>query len=109
LIENKVVYIDIDDYGSTTYNRMVGVAYLRYNSTHLLNVNKELLDKGYAIVWDYSDNEFNPSTWTEYAYYPASTENILQLLTNNTFRFLLESLIIILAAIGIISLVRALF
>jgi len=109
LIENKIVYIDIDDYGSTTYDRMVGVAYSRYNSTHLLNVNKELLNKGYAIIWDYSNNEFNPSTWTEFAYYPTSTENILQLLTNNIFRLLLKSLIIIFTVIGIISLVRALF
>jgi len=109
LIENKVVYIDIDDYGSTSYDRMVGVAYLRYNSTHLLNVNKELLDKGYAIIWDYTDNEFNPSTWTEFTYYPADTENVLQTLTSNTFRLLLEILIIIFAVIGLISLARALF
>jgi hypothetical protein len=109
LIENKLVYLDVDDYGSTTYDRLVCVAYFRYNSTHLLNVNKELLNKGYAIVWDYANNEFNPSVWTEFAYYPTNIENILQLITNNQFRLLLESLAIILTIIIIISILRVLF
>jgi len=109
LIENKLVYLDVDDYSSTTYYREVCVAYLRYNSTHLLNVNKDLLNKGYAIMWDYPNNEFNPSVWTEFAYYPINIENILQLITNNQFRLLLESLAIILSIIIIISILRILF
>ena len=42
LILNETVYLDIDDLGSPRdpYNRIIAVVYKRYNSTHLLNVNK---------------------------------------------------------------------
>jgi endonuclease YncB( thermonuclease family) len=43
------------------YNRLVAVAYVEYNSTHLMNVNKWLLVNGYAKTYDYP-NEFNPPT-----------------------------------------------
>jgi hypothetical protein len=94
LIEKKLVYLDIDDYGSTTYGRIVCVVYFRFNSTHLLNVNKELLNMGYAEIWDHTNNEFNPYVWTEFIYYPNNIENILLLITNDRFRLLLEGLII---------------
>jgi micrococcal nuclease len=47
------------------YNRLVAVAYVEYNSTHLMNVNKWLLVNGYAKTADYP-NEFNPSNWNLY-------------------------------------------
>lgn len=69
LINGNLVYIDIDDiYGTDVYNRTVAVAYVRYNSTHLLNVNKDLLVQGFATIWNF-DNEFDPYNWSWYVYY----------------------------------------
>ena len=63
LIYGKLVYLDIDDiYGTDFYGRLVGVVYVRYNSTHCLNVNKAMLMSGYAVIDNY-DNEFNPYSW----------------------------------------------
>ncbi len=57
------LYLDVDDiYVIDRYNRIVAVVYVRYNSTHLLNINKWLIDNKYATVWDFQDNEFNPYT-----------------------------------------------
>ena len=79
LILNRVVYLDIDDiYGTDPYGRIVAVVYVRYNSTHLLNVNKWLLDNGYAVIADYP-NEFNPYLWRLYVRYPIEEPP-----TNNT-------------------------
>jgi len=36
----------------------------------VLNVNKAMVDRGGAVVSDFTNNEFNPSTWTTYTYYP---------------------------------------
>jgi len=67
LILNKKVYLDVDDlYVMDKYNRLVCVVYVDYNSTHVLNVNKWLIENGYAQITDYS-NEFNPNTWTLYS------------------------------------------
>jgi len=64
------VYLDVDDlYVMDKYNRIVAVAYLRYNSTHVLNVNKWLLDNGYAVIDNYP-NEFSPYTWSLFEYLP---------------------------------------
>lgn len=64
------VYLDVDDlYVIDRYNRVVAVVYLRYNSTHAVNVNKWLIDNGYASVSDHR-NEFNPYTWEIYVYLP---------------------------------------
>jgi len=66
------VYLDVDDYGvMDRYNRLVCVVYVRYNSSHLLNVNLALLIEGLAVISDY-DNEFNPYAWTLYVYYPTT-------------------------------------
>jgi endonuclease YncB( thermonuclease family) len=74
LILGKTVYLDVDDlYIIDKYNRVVAVAYIRYNDTHLLNVNKWLVDNGYARVVDYP-NEFKPLTWTLYVYFPRENE-----------------------------------
>ncbi len=69
LIYNKNVFLDIDDkYRTDIYDRIVAVAYVRYNSTHLLNINKDLLDRSLAVIMNY-DNEFEPSSWSLYVYY----------------------------------------
>jgi endonuclease YncB( thermonuclease family) len=70
LILNKRVYLDVDDVEvMDRYYRLVCVVYLRYNSTHLLNVNKWLLENRYAEVMDYP-NEFSPGTWALHVQYP---------------------------------------
>ncbi|MEM2793304.1 MAG: thermonuclease family protein [Candidatus Methanomethylicia archaeon] len=70
LILDKMVYLDIDDkYVKDKYGRYVCVVYVRYNETHLLNVNLFLAINGYAIIVNY-DNEFNPYTWRLHVYYP---------------------------------------
>lgn len=67
LLEGKTVYLDIDDITRTDpYDRLVCVVYFDYNSTHYMNVNKALLEYGYAVEWDFSNNEFSPSTWSLY-------------------------------------------
>lgn len=64
------VYLDVDDlYLVDRYNRLIAVAYLRFNETHVLNVNRWLIDNGYATASDYR-NEFNPYTWALYSYVP---------------------------------------
>ncbi|MCJ7634024.1 thermonuclease family protein [Candidatus Bathyarchaeota archaeon] len=67
LASNKTVYLDIDDISRTDpYGRLVCVAYVDYNSTHVMNINKALLTEGVVTLFDHSNNEFNPSTWTLY-------------------------------------------
>ena len=66
LVLNKKVYLDVDDlYVMDKYNRLICVVFIDYNSTHVLNVNKWLIENGYAQTTDYS-NEFDPDTWTLY-------------------------------------------
>lgn len=91
LVLNAVVYLDVDDLEvMDRYNRLVCVAYVRYNSTHLLNVNRWLLDNNYAEAVDYP-NEFKPEAWSLYVYYPSSSlpdnynlllQNYLRLMTD---------------------------
>ena len=71
LVGNAFVYIDMDD-EKDPYDRFVCVVYVRLNSTHLLNVNKALLNKGVAKISNYL-NEFNPSSWNLYIYSPTSS------------------------------------
>ena len=69
LIYDELVYLDIDDiYGTGPYGRWIGIVYVRYNSTHVLNVNYALVVGGYAIIDDYN-NEFNPYNWKLYYYH----------------------------------------
>ncbi|HJX24494.1 MAG TPA: thermonuclease family protein [Candidatus Bathyarchaeia archaeon] len=65
LVDGRTVYLDVDDKYTydTTGTRLVCLIYLDFNSTHYLNVNEDLVVKGYALKRDY-DNEFNPNTWT---------------------------------------------
>jgi len=73
LVLNQKVYLDVDDlYVMDQYNRLVAVVYVKYNSTHLLNVNKWLLVSGYAKTSDYP-NDFNPSDWSLYVKVSSNT------------------------------------
>ena len=46
LVLNKKVYLDVDDlYVMDKYNRLICVVFIDYNSTHVLNVNKWLIEK----------------------------------------------------------------
>ena len=68
LVRNRVVYLDVDDLHVTdVYDRLVAVVYVRFNSTHFLNVNKALLNAELADVTDF-DNEFDPAKWTLYVH-----------------------------------------
>ena len=76
LILDREVYLDVDDiYVMDRYNRLVCVVYIRYNTTHLLNVNMWLLLNGYVELDDYP-NEFNPYTWKLYVYDPLNSIKI---------------------------------
>ena len=66
-VYDKQVYLDIDDISRTDpYGRLVCVVYVDYNSTYVKNVNKALLVEGVAVTWNFTNNEFNPYTWTLY-------------------------------------------
>lgn len=96
LIDNKKVYLDIDDIGWTDrYGRLVCLVYVDYNSTHYLNVNAALLAGHYASLWDHY-NEFDPNTWNLL---------VLKLNINGMLRLLLVSFIIGLVTTYIINLV----
>ena len=70
LVGGQTVYIDTDQQsGRDQYGRLVAIVYVRYNSTHYVNVNEALLLQGVAVETDYSNNEFNPSTWILYVKY----------------------------------------
>jgi endonuclease YncB( thermonuclease family) len=74
LISGRTIYLDTDDKsGRDQYGRLVAVVYIKYNSTHYLNVNEELLIQGVVALTDYSNNEFNPYTWTRYVRYNFSS------------------------------------
>lgn len=67
LIENRTVIIDVDDVSRTdSFGRFVCLVFVDWNSTHYLNVNQALLSDGYAVVYDFFDNEFDPSSWSLY-------------------------------------------
>jgi hypothetical protein len=67
VIENKNVTLNIDsDKGMDPYGRYLGLVYVTYNSTHSINVNQIMVDGGYAIVNDSTDNKFDPNTWSLY-------------------------------------------
>jgi micrococcal nuclease len=66
LIQGRTVMLDVDSVDVfDRYGRIIAVAYIEYNETHLLNINKWLVEEGYARVWDHP-NEFNPGTWKLY-------------------------------------------
>ena len=65
-----MVFLDVDDVNMDgPYHRLICLVYVRYNETHLLNVNKWLVAHGLADIVDYP-NEFDPTTWTLYVEAP---------------------------------------
>jgi len=90
LIHGRTVYLDIDDTHvyDTLGSRLVSLVYVEYDPTHYLNVNKALLELGFADVDDYP-NEFNPSTWNLLVPKPQTIDYVM---------FLMISL-----AIGVVS------
>ncbi len=59
-----IIYLDVDDiYVYDKYGRLVAVVLVEAGEGSLINVNKWLLDEGYATPWDHP-NEFDPSKWT---------------------------------------------
>jgi endonuclease YncB( thermonuclease family)/5-hydroxyisourate hydrolase-like protein (transthyretin family) len=72
LILNENIILDIDDLrGTDQYDRYICVAYIKYNTTHLRNVNHYMVSNGYAVVDDYTNNEFSPYSWQPYAIKPS--------------------------------------
>jgi len=71
LIGGKQVYLDVDDNNmDDSLERLICVVYVRKNATHLWNVNHKMVLEGHAVIDDFTDNEFNPFTWTETVHYP---------------------------------------
>ncbi len=69
LVQGRQVYLDVDDLQRTDrYGRIVAIAYVRHNATHLLNVNQALIEAGLARLDDHR-NEFDPRTWTRYVWH----------------------------------------
>jgi len=67
LISGKTVYLDTDQKsGRDRYGRLIAVVYVKTSSTQYINVNKALLNQRVVSLTDYTNNEFNPSTWTLY-------------------------------------------
>jgi hypothetical protein len=67
LLDGKRVYLDVSDESETNSDQewLVCVAYLAFNETHFLNVNKAVVDGKYATIDD-DENEFDPSSWVLY-------------------------------------------
>lgn len=57
------MYLDIDD--NYQSGSLICVAYVAYNSTHYVNVNKALRVEGDAKISNY-DIEFSPYSWSLY-------------------------------------------
>ncbi len=101
LLYQQSVFLDIDDvYKTDKYDRLVCVAYVDYNSTHFLNVNKALLDDGYATIWDF-ENEFNPYTWRRY--YPKEEAAEPQLTETHGDVVAVAAVIAVVAVVGILG------
>ncbi|MCK4582471.1 thermonuclease family protein [Candidatus Bathyarchaeota archaeon] len=79
LIDGQIVYLDTDQKtGRDKYGRLIAVVYVVFNESHLLNVNELMLLLGHAELTDYTNNEFDPYTWTlleRYAYVEPETSD----------------------------------
>jgi endonuclease YncB( thermonuclease family) len=63
LVYGKTVYLDQSTLNGLSFDRLVCIVYIDYDSSNYLNVNKKMIASGYASQIDYS-NDFNPATWT---------------------------------------------
>jgi hypothetical protein len=64
MIQGKTVILDIDTRIVSDQSKLLCIAYLDYNSTYYENINKAMIENGYATPASVSTTEFNPSTWT---------------------------------------------
>jgi len=79
LISGKTVYLDTDQKtGRGPYGRLIAVVYVKTSSTQYINVNKALLNQRVVSLTDYTNNEFNPSTWTLYVSSTGSSSSNVQ-------------------------------
>ena len=77
LVYGRSVYLDEDDLsGEDQYGRLICVVYVDYNLTHFLNVNDALLVGGYAVEYDFTNNEFDPDTWALFVLNPTPTATL---------------------------------
>lgn len=67
----SVVGLDVDDLRPTDqYGRTVAVVYVR-GENEWINLNALLVVKGYAVIREYGESEFNPQEWEwNPAHYP---------------------------------------
>jgi hypothetical protein len=78
MVGGQTVYLDTDQQsGRDQYGRLVAVVYVKYNSTHYLNVNKALLVQEVAVEKDFTNNEFSPASWALYVRYSNATSQII--------------------------------
>jgi endonuclease YncB( thermonuclease family) len=73
LVERKTVYLTVDTVTITEAGKLLCVAYLDYNSTHYININKAMIDNHYAIQNNTSNTKFNPAEWTFFVYKQTAT------------------------------------
>jgi endonuclease YncB( thermonuclease family) len=63
LVNGKTVYLTQSSLYGDIDGRLICVAYVEYDSQNYLNVNKKMIDSGFATPLD-TRNDFTPSTWT---------------------------------------------
>ena len=63
-LQSTYVFLDLDDKtGKDSFGRWVAVVYLSENNQPGRIFNKMLVDSGHAIIEDFKNNEFDPSSW----------------------------------------------
>ncbi len=101
MIGGREVFLDVDDVSRTDrFDRLVCVVYVQHNSTHVLNVNKAMVDMGRAVVYDFTNNEFNPSTWTTYTYHTGHSGASPLVWPGSPYVFAAVAVIIVLVVVG---------
>ncbi|MEM5822731.1 MAG: thermonuclease family protein, partial [Ignisphaera sp.] len=82
---SNIVYLDIANYNRQSgcnsglvdeYGRIIAVVYVRVNETHILNVNKWMVENNYAVIEDLEDNDFDPGNWSLHLEYPIESEKL---------------------------------
>jgi endonuclease YncB( thermonuclease family) len=63
IVYGKTVYLDQSTLNGQSYDRLVCLVYIDYDSQYYLNVNEKMIESGYAKSVDYT-NDFNPNSWT---------------------------------------------
>jgi micrococcal nuclease len=64
VLNGSFVTLDLDDEtGKDRFCRWVAVIFLQKQDGTLVNFNRMMVDSGYACIWDFKNNEFDPATW----------------------------------------------